>query len=56
MTSHNLTESAKWAIENAEIMGELHAGVDKALAEAASRGYDAARLDRRVNPQWQDLG
>ena len=52
----NRTESARFAQENQKIVGELHAGVDKALAEAASRGYDAARLDRRVNPQWQDLG
>ena len=30
--------------------------MQKVWDEAASRGYDAARLDRRVNPQWQDLG
>jgi hypothetical protein len=43
--SFNRTESAKFAQENQKIVGELHAGVDKALAEAASRGYAAAPGD-----------
>lgn len=43
--SFNRTESAKFAQENQKIVGELHAGVDKALAEAASRGYATAPGD-----------
>jgi len=43
--SFNSTESARFAQENQKIVGELHAGVDKALAEAASRGYAAAPGD-----------
>lgn len=43
--SFNRTESARFAQENQKIVGELHAGVDKALAEAASRGYAAAPGD-----------
>jgi hypothetical protein len=42
MTDHNRTESAKWAQENQKVVGELHAGVDKALAEAAGRGFPLA--------------
>jgi hypothetical protein len=45
MTSFNRTESARFAQENQKIVGELHAGVDKALAEAASRGFPAAPGD-----------
>jgi len=45
MTSHNLTESAVWQQESDKIVGELHSGVDKALSEAASRGYAAAPGD-----------
>jgi hypothetical protein len=41
MTDFNRTESARFAQENQKIVGELHAGVDKALAEAASRGFPA---------------
>ena len=39
--SFNLTESAKWAQANQKIIGDLRTGVDKALAEAASRGFPA---------------
>lgn len=42
MTDFNRTESARWAQENQKVIGELHAGVDKVLAEAASRGFSAA--------------
>ena len=35
MTDFNRTESARWAQENQKVIGELHAGVDKVLAEAA---------------------
>ena len=41
MTDFNRTESAKWAIEAQKAVGELHDGVDKVLAEAASRGFSA---------------
>lgn len=43
--SFNRTESARFAQENQKIVGELHQGVDKALAEAASRGFAAAPGD-----------
>ena len=43
--SFNRTESARFAQENQKIVGELHAGVDKALAEAASRGFAVAPGD-----------
>ena len=43
--SFNLTESAKWSQANQKIIGDLRTGVDKALAEAASRGYAAAPGD-----------
>jgi hypothetical protein len=39
--SHNVTESALWQQAADKIVGELHQGVDKALSEAASRGYAA---------------
>jgi hypothetical protein len=42
MTNFNRTESAKWAQENQKIVGELHAGADKALADAAGRGFPLA--------------
>jgi hypothetical protein len=45
MSDFNRTESARFAQENQKIVGELHAGADKALAEAASRGYAAAPGD-----------
>ena len=40
--SHNLTESAKWAIASAELVGKFGEGRDKALSDAASRGFPAA--------------
>ena len=43
--SFNRTESARFAQENQKIVGELHAGADKALAEAASRGFAVAPGD-----------
>lgn len=43
--SFNRTESALFQQEADKTVGELHAGVDKALAEAASRGYAAAPGD-----------
>ena len=45
MTDFNRTESARFAQENQKIIGELHAGADKALAEAASRGFAVAPGD-----------
>jgi hypothetical protein len=45
MSSYNLTESALWQQETDKLVGELHAGADKALAEAASRGFAAAPGD-----------
>jgi|WetSurMetagenome_2_1015567.scaffolds.fasta_scaffold159231_1 hypothetical protein len=39
--SFNLTESAKWAQANQKVIGDLHTGVDKALADAAARGFPA---------------
>jgi hypothetical protein len=45
MADFNRTESARFAQENQKVVGELHTGVDKALAEAASRGYAAAPGD-----------
>ena len=45
MTDFNRTESARFAQENQKIVGELHAGADKALAEAASRGFAVAPGD-----------
>ena len=45
MASYNLTESGLWQQASDKIVGELHQGVDKALSEAASRGYAAAPGD-----------
>jgi hypothetical protein len=42
MTEFNRTESAKWALETQKVVGELQGGVDKALSEAAGRGFPAA--------------
>ncbi len=41
MADYNLTESARWQQETDKLVGELHAGADKALAEAAARGFAA---------------
>jgi hypothetical protein len=38
----NRTESAKWAIESQKAIEELQGGREKALAEAAGRGFPAA--------------
>ena len=42
MTDFNRTESAKWALENQKLVGDLHTGADKVLTEAAGRGFAAA--------------
>jgi hypothetical protein len=42
MSDFNRAESAKWAHENQKLVGDLHAAADKALAEAAGRGFTAA--------------
>jgi hypothetical protein len=42
MTEFNRTESAKWALESQKVVGDLQGGVEKALSEAASRGFPAA--------------
>jgi len=42
--SFNRTESAKFAQENQKIVGELHADVDKALADAQA-AHDAGEKD-----------
>lgn len=42
MTEFNRTESAKWALESQKVVGDLQGGVDKALSEAAGRGFPAA--------------
>jgi|WetSurMetagenome_2_1015567.scaffolds.fasta_scaffold69524_3 hypothetical protein len=42
MTEFNRTESAKWALETQKVVGELQTGADKALSEAAGRGFPAA--------------
>jgi hypothetical protein len=41
-TPFSRTESAKWALESQKVVGELQDGVEKALSEAASRGFPAA--------------
>jgi hypothetical protein len=43
--SFNRHESAVWQQESDKIVGELHSGVEKALSEAASRGFAAAPGD-----------
>ena len=45
MTEFNRTESARWAIESQKVVGELQGGVDKALSEAAGRGFAGAPGD-----------
>ena len=42
MTEFNRTESAKWAQEAQKVVGDLQVVADKALDEAASRGFPAA--------------
>jgi len=42
MTEFNRTESAKWAQAVQKEVGDLQVGADKALSEAASRGFPAA--------------
>ena len=41
-TSFDRTESGKWAIASAELVGKYEEGRDKALNDAASRGFAAA--------------
>ena len=43
--SFDKSESARWAIECDKAAGELYAGVDKALADSASRGFPAPAGD-----------
>ena len=42
MTEFNRLESAKWALEAQKVVGDLQVGVDKALSEAAGKGFPAA--------------
>jgi hypothetical protein len=42
MTDFNRTESARWALDNQKLVGDLQAATDKALSEAAGRGFSSA--------------
>lgn len=41
MADYNRTETARWQQETDKLVGELHAGADRVLAEAAARGFAA---------------